>query len=353
MVSVNQSYQDRVLRHAVALNRYERDLVDRVLAFFNDELEPRLIAKLESRLARIASRGVDTGIHTSKRLTEMVQAIRDVAREFSGQARRLVTSELRELAVQEARWQASALASSFPAAAGIETVLPAPALLRQIVSEQTINGALLKDWFKTFDKNLLQRVTREVNLGMASGESLDQIIRRIAGTRSVPGVLEISRKEAGVLVRTAAAHTAQQASSAVAAENADIVKGEEWVATLDTKTCPVCGGLDGKVFDLGEGVQVPAHPNCRCMRVAVTKSWRELGFDLDELDETARASMDGQVAGSPTFAQWLKGRQPDDIAEVLGSKKAAKAFLAGDVEVKDFSTAWGKPLSLKAAMAGS
>lgn len=75
-------------------------------------------------------------------------------------------------------------------------------------------------------------------------------------------------------------------------------------------------------------------------------------YDVEELDADTRASMDGQVAGTTTFSEWLGGRGFDEVAEVLGSKKAAKAYFAGEVQLKDFSTSWGKPLSLKAAMAG-
>jgi len=353
VVSVNKKLQDAVIRHAIALNRYERDLVNRIIAFLNDDLEPRLVARLESRMSRIAQRGYDTGVHTTKTLTDMIEAIRQEVRLFSGESYSLVKRELKVLAVAEAKWQANALQSSFPVP--MEVNLPAPAILRQIVTESTINGALLKDWFKSIGDGVVRKVTREVNLGMASGETVDQMVRRLIGTKAAgysDGILEGTRREVGTMVRTAAAHTSQQAASQTARANADIIKGEEWVATLDTSTCPVCAELDGQVFDLDDGIQAPAHPNCRCRRVAVTKSWQELGFNLKELDAGTRASMDGQVAGSTTFASWLSTRSASDIAEVLGSKAAAKAYLSGEVELGDFSSAWGKPLSLKAAMAG-
>jgi SPP1 gp7 family putative phage head morphogenesis protein len=353
VVSVNQQLQDRVTRHAIALNQYERGLSDQIIAFLNDDLEPRLVARMKVRLDRIARLRRDTGVKSTKALQDMMDGVRGIVREWTQGARRLVVPELKRLAVAEAGWQAAALQSVLPAS--LEVTLPAPALLRQIVTEKTINGAFLGDWFKKTERNILERVTRETNLGLAGGETPDQIIRRIAGTKRrgfSDGVLNISRREANTLVRTAASHTAQQASSAVAQENADILKGEEWVSTLDARTCPVCGDRDGKVYDLGEGPMPPAHPLCRCFRVAVTKSWRELGFDVDELDAGTRASFDGQVPASTSFPEWLKGRNQDDVAQVLGSQKAAQKFLAGEMQVKDFSTTWGKPLSLKAAMAG-
>ena len=50
-------------------------------------------------------------------------------------------------------------------------------------------------------------------------------------------------------------------------------KRYQFVATFDEKTCPVCGQLDGKTFNIEDaepGVNYPPmHPNCRCTTVAV------------------------------------------------------------------------------------
>lgn len=41
----------------------------------------------------------------------------------------------------------------------------------------------------------------------------------------------------------------------------------EWMTMENERTCPVCGGLDGKVFDTDHFPNQPAHPNCRCTSV--------------------------------------------------------------------------------------
>lgn len=45
------------------------------------------------------------------------------------------------------------------------------------------------------------------------------------------------------------------------------IKQEVILATLDHRTCVVCGALDGKVFRVGEGPYPPFHTYCRCMRL--------------------------------------------------------------------------------------
>jgi len=37
-----------------------------------------------------------------------------------------------------------------------------------------------------------------------------------------------------------------------------------WYTALDERICPVCGPLNGQVFDLDKIPPIPAHPQCRC-----------------------------------------------------------------------------------------
>jgi hypothetical protein len=48
------------------------------------------------------------------------------------------------------------------------------------------------------------------------------------------------------------------------------VRKLEWMTMEDERVCPVCGPLDGRVFDTNHFPQQPAHPNCRCTSVV---SW--------------------------------------------------------------------------------
>jgi len=41
----------------------------------------------------------------------------------------------------------------------------------------------------------------------------------------------------------------------------------EWLAMDDERMCPVCGGLDGKIFPIDTFPPQPAHPHCRCTNI--------------------------------------------------------------------------------------
>jgi hypothetical protein len=58
--------------------------------------------------------------------------------------------------------------------------------------------------------------------------------------------------------------------------------------------------------------------NCRSHQVPVTKSWRDLGVDMDEFTPGSRASMDGQVPAETTYPQWLEKQSAARQDQVLG-----------------------------------
>jgi uncharacterized protein with gpF-like domain len=59
-----------------------------------------------------------------------------------------------------------------------------------------------------------------------------------------------------------------------------------YLATLDGRTCLVCGPDDGRLFKRDEPrPSLPRHINCRCVYVPVTPTWRQTGAkNADNLD---------------------------------------------------------------------
>lgn len=85
--------------------------------------------------------------------------------------------------------------------------------------------------------------------------------------------------------------------------------------------------------------------NCRSRISPVTKSWRELGIDLDEITPGTRASFDGQVPQDLTYNDWLKQQSTDRQNDILGQTKA-KLFRAGQ-SVDKFVDNKGKTLTIQ------
>lgn len=66
-------------------------------------------------------------------------------------------------------------------------------------------------------------------------------------------------------------------ASLFAQTNKKIVQGMMWVTALDESVCDECAALEGVIFDAGKEPFCPAHFNCRCHVVPVT---REISDEL-------------------------------------------------------------------------
>jgi SPP1 gp7 family putative phage head morphogenesis protein len=102
------------------------------------------------------------------------------------------------------------------------------------------------------------------------------------------------------LARTELNRAASQASSHVFMQNADILDGKRWNATLDSRTAPKDAANDGKIYDLAydtpempgrPGERIPNHPNCRCKYSPVLAS-----LGVREGERIARGEGDSETA---------------------------------------------------------
>lgn len=80
-----------------------------------------------------------------------------------------------------------------------------------------------------------------------------------------------------------------------------------FLATLDTRTCPICGELDGKIFPVSNmkiGVNCPPmHSGCRCTTVAVVSKKAS-----PQSKRSARDPITGKtylVPASMSYREWI------------------------------------------------
>lgn len=158
----------------------------------------------------------------------------------------------------------------------------------------TTDGRTFRDrcWLNKTD--LVNTINREMVQGMLRGDSPEKAIRAIQKQFGV------SRYKARRLVHTETSYFNAQATKE-AYKDLDVEK-VEILETLDSRTCEVCGGLDGKVIPLSQyepGVTVPPfHPHCRGTTCPA----------YDDMDgERAARNAEGQVYYVPsnmTYKDW-------------------------------------------------
>jgi len=183
-----------------------------------------------------------------------------------------ITKEWVEEVVNVAKDQSSAAAGIIKTAAPVvlDLQLPAVSQLRAIVNTNPFEGRTLKQWADTIAEQDIARMLDQIRIGLVQGESSQQIARRLVGTAALKGkdgIFEVTRRHAMSITRTAVMSTAAASREALYAENSDLFDRERYVATLDSRTTPICRSLDGKIFPLGQGPRPPVHWNCRSIRV--------------------------------------------------------------------------------------
>ncbi|MEI4473563.1 phage head morphogenesis protein [Frigidibacter sp. MR17.24] len=334
MPDVNETIFDAEVRHQVYLGRFSAGVARRIIALLNrtnDDLVKRL-------------RELDTE-WTLARVDALLDAVREMNRGAYEELAAMLGREVESFAGYEAEFQARTIDRSLPVR--LDVVTPAREQVYAAAMARPFQGRLLREWMAGLEAGAAQRVRDAVRIGFVEGETVDQIVRRVRGTRArqyEDGILQISRRDAATIVRTAINHTANVARNATYEANGDLIKGIRWVSTLDGRTSAVCRARDGEVYPVDKGPRPPAHHNCRSTTAPVTKSWRELGFDIDDLPPATRASMNGQVPGDQTYDGWLRRQSNEFQADVLGVEKA-KLFRDG-MKLDRFVDRAGRELTL-------
>ena len=80
---------------------------------------------------------------------------------------------------------------------------------------------------------------------------------------------KLANHQIQTIVRTSVNQVQNQASQAVYAANSKVAPKYEYVATLDSRTSPICKRLDGRKFEYNKGPTPPQHFNCRSTTVPV------------------------------------------------------------------------------------
>lgn len=336
MASANEVLMNNAVAHQILLQGYSNDVARKVIGILN-----KLDKKLEAEL-RIALEDFDSHSFNINRINQLLKSVI----ELNGNAYSSIGTELEknlsELVAFELEINHEEFKAILPASVSVTTVTPevvyAAALSRPF--QLSKNGAVpLKDYLSGLEESRASAIRDAVRLGYVSGDTLDKIVRKIIGTKTnnyADGLLEAPRHHVEGMVRTAINHMSNYASNSFYKANESIIKGWKFVATLDSRTSVTCASLDSKVYKIGEGPMPPLHINCRSRSVPVTKSWRELGIDIDEIDQSTRASLDGQVPENLSYSDWLRKKPASFQDEVLGATRG-KLFRSNKVEIDSFT----------------
>jgi SPP1 gp7 family putative phage head morphogenesis protein len=262
-------------------------------------------------------------------------------------------TSLVNMSVADARSFTETLSGLLPVT--IQTATPSPEQFLALVQEQPFNGQLMGEWFNKLALNVQEQIVKDFRTGIIEGQPIPEMADNLLANNLdsfFPDGGEAKAIKKAIRDTKAVARTATTLVNARARElsyrgNDDIIKGVEYVATLDDRTTVICMSLDGNIYPIGEGPRPPQHWNCRSTTVPVVKSWEEMGIPAQDLNQEQRASLDGQVTGVKNAETWLKGKGDGIQNRVLGRVRA-DLWRSGEVaNLSDFLNPDGtlKPLN--------
>ena len=177
--------------------------------------------------------------------------------------------------------------------------------------------------FLPLSADMERKMKRELVRGIAVGanprRTAARIIKETEGTFNggLTRALNISRTE------TLDAH--RLATKASEKANVDILTEWEWHASLDRRTCPSCLAKHGRRYPLEDDGPLD-HQQGRCARVSVTKSWKDLGFNIEE-----------PPSATPNAEAWFNSLTPATQAEIMGPTRL-QLLQSGEISWGDLSS---------------
>ena len=343
MIASQERLIDEAISHAVDLTHYSNGLVRRMRALLSS-----VDADLVRQLAAVLERA-DPSSFTVRRLEELLQGVHALDAQIQDRASRMLARETADLAEYEYNYQNKLF--------GPEIRSPT---FQQVLSATTVKpfqGKLMAEWFDALSARRQARLQSAVATGFTEGRTIDEIVRTVRGTKAQgykDGILQVGRREAEAIVRTAVSHTAASVREEMYKDNADLFTTEEWVSTLDSSTTPICQVRDGLKYTAEThdpiGHKVPwgagpgrIHWGCRSTSVPVM---REGFFAALNLPPGERASVDGPVSADTKYGAWLTRQSAARQDEVLGPTRG-RMLRSGAIKFDRFFNREGRFLTLE------
>ncbi len=182
-------------------------------------------------------------------------------------------------------------------------------------------------------RELADGIKRTLLTGIATGKGAGDIVRDLGEIIEDKG----SFRQAGTRVFSKAQYRMEMIArtEVLRAHNMGRLKFHEragvqlleWLCMEDERSCPVCNGLDGKVFPIDKFPQQPAHPHCRCTNI-IARPLTICGSDLSA--KAAANDAQGDACILPPHA--LEGMAAAQAKENAALKKAFESGEIGELE---------------------
>jgi len=394
MATSNEKIFDAMVRQQVRLQAMGKGEAMQLVHLLEQQ-ERTINGMIRARLEALGPNADFTTLRLKSFLKEL-----DKKRNAVLRAGTQLKTSMKDVAAIELAASEAIVTSAIP----FEVQLASPSLpaLKEAVLNSPFGPAdakqLVDQWIKGVDASDAQRLAQAVSSGMANGETIDQIEKRVHDATN------LTKQHVEALTRTAVNHSANTARNQFFEDNQDVVQALHWLSTLDGRTSPICRANDGKNRPVSgddyenvpephlstTGPQTPpAHLRCRSLMIALldgetladlkrpyvaskaTRAQREKDFRKqakaeagDDWKKMSRAERNakvkelrddwnadvnniGTVPADTTYDTWFRNQDPELQREILGKTKFEMWNEADQPHMDQFVDSKGNTLTIK------
>jgi SPP1 gp7 family putative phage head morphogenesis protein len=241
----NEDFLDALVRRQIGLVRLGKG-VSRETFEILDATETDIRRAINEQLSRGAGTGSPRAI---KRLRSLLGEVQEVRSQAWKDVAALLRRRTRDTAVSEVKFMDGATKTVVPTQ--INTLPVDLNLVRKRALQEPFLGNTLAQWTRLTRDRDRQRIAAAITDGLTRNQTPKEIARRVVGSsalRGRNGVTQLTRNQLETLALTANMSASSKGREEFMAANLEFFDDELFIATLDSRTTPICRSLDGKRF---------------------------------------------------------------------------------------------------------
>lgn len=320
---------DSLVRHQALSYRQASQLVAELEGKFSTA-SVAAITKLRELLDELTD-AEKQALTSGKYTTERLKSIRDALQEWR--------NDTLELSV--------VLAGAMPAVAAyeLEYIAKSKRKPKSVLNKPITGGMLFDEVWRKVAEDVRDKALYRIRQGVSEGVPTADIMRQLRGKRVkkgeyVGGVMQEAQRHIESIVRTTRSHVANTAMM----QSFEVLgySHVKLIATLDSRTTPICAVNDQKVWKIGDPdmLMPPLHYNCRSILIGVDADGEVAGKRPFKNDDEV-----GQVDANTSFKDWFKRQDATFKEEWLG-KERYELYRSGKYTLDKFIDPLGKKYTL-------
>ena len=259
-------YENGVIKYQIDYERYKNGQANEII---------KLLDEADAKIARYVEK--TKGVYTKARYKEIASKLREISKELKSKVDDNIDVDgIIDYELQKEKKLLNILKNEYVKVKGgdINFIYPSKEQIRtSALFKPATEGLTYESYLNGIEAGLFKTWDSAVRTGYLTGMSTNQIVHNVMG-----GISQINKlKQAGTIqplrnsiyanTRTMLQSFAEETRERVYKENEQYFgDGEykyEYLATLDNRTCLVCGNFDQKKFkSLEDAPHLPQHRNC-------------------------------------------------------------------------------------------